>query len=183
MDVKDLAQSAMILRESTHFVGHAELAPLIDKQSIFLVLAGKKPVSEATSSRWIETERGAYAEPDDVHELQAFLDSLGLASYIRTGEFSTNALVSFDPANLDAYLVAEKTDNAIAIGRLFGYPQTAAEAFIHDASLDMEQQDALLEAAGIPLMMPTFRFSVAHAQQELAVQEDWYRTLAQYDLV
>lgn len=140
-------------------------------------------MSQATSSKWIKTDHGAHAEPHDPHELEQFLDSLGLNYYLSADEYATDALVSLDPKKLDAYLAAEKADDAFKVGQLFGYPETAIEAFVHDASLDFEAHDELMKKAGIPDMMPSFRLSKTHAPEELAVLKDWHQTLKEYELI
>lgn len=182
MHAANLARKAKLLKASGHFINHTELAPLIEKQSIFLVLAGKKPVSQATSSTWVKTDYGAHAEPDDTRELQEFLGSLGLAYRLSSDDYTTNALVSLEPGKLDDYIAAEEADDMAAVGRLFGYPQTAIEAFARDDCMEPDEQDKLIEAAGISVVIPSFRFSKTHAQQELAILKDWYQTLKQYDL-
>jgi hypothetical protein len=67
-------------------------------------------------------------------------------------------------------------------GRLFGYPETAVQAFIDNDCMDFDSQDRLQEAAGLPEYMPVFRFSKKHAQEEIKVLQDWYVTLQEYGL-
>jgi len=182
MHADNLARKAKLLKASDHFINHTELAPLIEKQSIFLVLAGKKPASQATSSKWVKADHTAHAEPDDPRQLRELLDSLDLAYRLSADDYATNVLVSLESGKIDDYIAAGEADDMAAIGRLFGYPQTAIEAFVRDDCMEPNVQDELMEAAGISAVIPSFRFSKTHAQQELAVLKDWYQTLRQHGL-
>jgi len=186
MSTVDLVSKAALLKASSHFVNHTDASPLSEKQQIFLVLAGKKPVSQATSCRWVKTAEGAHSEPDSHKELRVLLEDLGLAFQLRSDEYATDAFLSLDAANISSYLEAEAAQDKITIGRLFGFPDTAVEAFVHGDGMALEEQDRLIEATGLPVTtvsMPLFRLSKAHATEELNVVKDWYETLKAYDLI
>lgn len=180
-----LAAIATQLKSSAHFVNHAQMSPYSEKQCIFLVLAGKKPVSQATSCKWVQTAGGAHSEPDNHQELGELLKQLGLAYQLRSDGHATDAFVSLNSEGIDAYLAAERTGDMATIGRLFGYPETAVEAFVKDENMDSDEQDRFMEAAGIPVTtvaLPLFRFSKTHAAEELVVVKDWYEILKAYGL-
>ena len=40
-----------------------------------------------------------------------------------------------------------------------------------------------MQAAGLPLFMPTFRFSKNHYTEEIEVLKGWFSTLKSYNLV
>ena len=61
-----LQQKAQLIRGSDLFSNSSEKCPLAEKQNLFLVLAGLKPLAFITSSHLIEVAGGAKApEADD----------------------------------------------------------------------------------------------------------------------
>jgi hypothetical protein len=187
----ELSKKAKLLLDSPHFTNHVDQGFLTEKQSIFLTLCGKKPVSEATSGIWATTANGGHSKPDDEHEINAFLSSLGLAYQLRHDDYATDALVALNNNDLLEYSQASLDSGNV--GQLFGYPKTAVDAFGRAFSGDateelnylmaIEDQDKLLEKAGVPDYIPMFRFSRDHALEELEVVKDWYATLRMYNLV
>lgn len=178
---QELSRKAKALLGSPFFTNNVDQGYLVDKQCIFLTLCGKKLVSEAASGKWIATKDGGHTEPESEAELSTFLSSLGLAYSLRSDEYATNALVSFDQNKIAEY--EQAGDDWVKVGKLFGYPMTAVNAFGKDTILENDKQDALMKKAGLPLYMPQFRFSQAHASEEIEVLKDWYTILKKYNLI
>lgn len=124
----ELAQQ---LKASPFFASTTDAKPWLEKQPIFLVLAGVKPVAEASSGHWVPTPDGRRTVHDNPAAVGALLDSLGLAYRLRHDDYATDTLVSSRPELLDAYEVAAAADDQAKIGELFGYPATAVMAFAH----------------------------------------------------
>lgn len=187
----ELSKKARLLLDSPHFTNHVDQGFLTEKQSIFLVLCGKKPVSEVMSGIWVTTADSGHSKPDDEREVSTFLSSLGLAYQLRHDDNATQALVALNNNSLLEYSQASLDSGTI--GQLFGYPKTAVDAFERvfnsDATVELnylmttEDQDELLQKAGVPDYIPMFRFSRDHALEELEVVKDWYATLRTYKLV
>jgi hypothetical protein len=181
MDQTDLQTKIEQLRNSSYFVTTNDNGALVEKQSILLVLCQKKPAAEATTGRRVEVEQGSHSMPEDHAELGSFLTDLGLVFSLRSDEFATDAIVALDQSLVDEFLQA--ADNAVAVGRLFGYPQTAIDAFASGTLMSFEDQDALMESHSLPFFMPQFRLSQDYAQDEIKVLQDWHHTLQAYNFV
>jgi len=169
-----LLRAAAILKASPLFVditgdGHS----YHQKQTLFLVLAGEKPVGEALSGHIERLGDRGRAVADNPDEVGTFLSSLGLAYDLSDSDESvTQAFVSLDPTLLQQYRTA-LTGDAGAAGRLFGYPDTAVAAFAAgpDWLLPPDDQDRYVRAAG--LMAMDFRLSKDHWREELATVARW----------
>ena len=166
----------MALLDANVFVGTTSDFPLSEKQSIFLVLAGCKPVSEVTSGHWVSDSAGRHTVADDPRAVRALLDSLGLKYALGGDEYGTDAVIAQTTALVRAF---ETADGSSETGRLFGYPPTAVSAFVGGRLLSEARQTAVLEAGGIPSFQ-LFRFSQDHWRDELAVAQAWQQTLAAY---
>ncbi len=177
----ELAHKAKLLRLSNLFVDPAEGSALVHKQNIFLVLAGLKPVSEASSGHWLTTASGRHTVADDPEEVGRFLESLGLTYDLHKKYYVTNAVVALTKKVLDRYL--GRTSGSGPAGHLLGYPDTAVTAFIHDECMTMDEQDRVEEGADLHGYIVPFRFSLAHWQTELAVVRQWRDTLMVYGLL
>jgi hypothetical protein len=183
-----LWRKAQQLKTSPFFVGTSDSAPLVEKQAIFLALAGLKPVSGASSGHWVPRPGGRRTAYDDPAAVGAFLDSLGLAYRLRHDEYATDALVSLQPELLDAQQAASAANDQVKIGELFGYPSTAVVAFAageQDADgsyplLPLAEQERLERVVGL---LPTFRFSRDHWRQEIVVVQRWLSALRLYELL
>lgn len=190
--IKDplLVQKSKILRDSTLFTYPIEGEELVEKQSIFLVLAGLKPLSEANSGHWELTPDGRRTVFDNPKKVGAFLDSLGLRYTLRHDEHATTALISLKKELLDTYERAGTFPEPrvyIEIGKLFGYPETATAAFAQfdeKQLLSNDDQDRVEQEGGLSdRYFVNFRFSKAHWQEELAVCLHWQEVLKLYDLI
>lgn len=183
---KDLLHKAELLR-NTHLFMHPttidEVPLLVEKQMIFLVLAGFKPVSEASSGELVKQPDGQpLAVPSDRGEIARFLDTLGLRYHIRGDEYATDALVSLKQELIDEYLDTEGLDNAHRIGELFGYPKTATDAFgDKEQLLSIEEQDRLVAEGGLDEFM-NFRCSRDHWREEFQAVKAWADVLRAYGL-
>lgn len=175
-----LAEKARQLLASPLFVGTTD-AVLVEKQHIFLALAGLKPVSAATSGHWVDDAHGRHTEPDDPAAVVALLDSLGLAHSVSQDEYATDAIVSLQRDLVAQYSAAA---DGSALGRLFGYPATAVEAFERNQSMPSDEQSERQHNAGLDeTFFVGFRFSTQHWREELAVLQNWNAVLRAYGLV
>ncbi len=176
-----LSEKARRLLASPLFVGPTDAA-LSEKQTIFLVLAGLKPVAEAASGHWVADAHGRHTEPDDPAAVAMFLDSLGLAYRLSQDEHATDAMVSLQPSLIEQSAAA--ANDLVSMGRLFGYPATAVEAFGRDHCLPADEQERVEQDAGLDAgFFVGFRFSTQHWQEELAVLQQWNAVLRAYGLV
>lgn len=179
-----LAEKARILLASQYFVGTQAAARLVEKQQLFLALAGLKPVAEATTGHLAPMPGGWHTVYDDPAAVGAFLDSLGLQHRIRHDEVGTDALVSLDAVLLEKYQQASQRDDAATIGELFGYPATATAAFIANQCMSIEEQERIEQKAWpADDFYPNFGFSQDHWQDELAVCQRWYAALRLYGML
>lgn len=166
-----------MLHESRVFSGVTDDYPLSEKQLLLLVLADCKPLAEVTSGHWEASDEGRRTVPDDPTEVAEFLDSLGLKYELSTDEYGLTAVVS-KRAELIAQYISADNDMA-AIGRLFGYPDSAVEAYVRGDTLDSAQQEAIEHRAGVD-DASCFMFSRANWQAELDQAIAWHRVLERY---
>jgi hypothetical protein len=167
------------LLSSLFFAGTTDAAALTDKQAVFLVVAGAKPVAEAASGHWLTTASGRAVVADDPKAVANFLKSLGLAYQISGDGQATVAAVALRPDLVQAYLDAR---GDFAIGQLLGYPETAIAAYAQGDCLTIPEQEAAQQTAGMPPDFLPFRFSRDHWQEELLVATDWFELLRTYGL-
>jgi hypothetical protein len=176
----DLLQKAKLLKETKHFTGNNTAHDLSDKQSILLVLAGKKPLSKVISGQWAETAEGRTAGPDDEESLARLCEDLGLAYHIESDEYGTDVVLALDQRLIDKYLASDTRDD---LGTLFGYPDSAIASFDTSDMMSDEEQSQVMARTGLPETMPQFRMSRQHATEELQVMIDWANCLGQYELM
>lgn len=172
-----LLAKAALLRASPLFVHPCD--PLAEKQALFLSLAGWKPVSEVVSGHWEPTESGRRTVPDDPAAVGAFLEQLGLACSLSGDDSGTDAVVSLKHGLVVEYQAA--TDHQV-VGRLLGYPSTAALAF-PARSLPLDEQERIEEEAGLAGYSVPFAFSRSHWRQELRLVTVWVEVLRAYGLL
>ena len=181
----ELLHKAALLRASALFGEPTDGSVPYQKQVLFLVLAGQKPVGEAASGHWESTAAGRRTVADDPELVAAFLTELGLAyELISFDGHATDALVSLDPALLTAYHQASASNDVTTIGRLFGYPDTAIAAFVGgaDALLDDAAYEQHVTDAGLDAAVIGFALSAAHWAEELAVARNWQALLVAANL-
>lgn len=176
-----LIEKSAQLRLTPLFINPSDDYPLIEKQFLFLVLAGLKPVAGACSGHWEATAGGRHTVADKPNEVGAFLKSLGLHYSLEDHGHMTLAMVSLRPELIQQIAEARSDEEK---GRLYGYPETAIQAFVQGkaALLPQEEQKRVEAQAGI---MPTgaqFRLSKAHWQEELVIVRQWHETLRDYGL-
>ena len=169
------------LRESTLFCGLSDDYPLVEKQNLFLMLAGAKPVTEVTSGHWESTRNGRRSVADDPVTVQDFLTSLGGVSRIRCDMHGVTAVVSMKQELLSDYDSAEKREDIRKIGLLFGYPKSAVDAYVGGHRLEWDRQAELLRNAGVD-KVSGFIMSQQGWKAELAVLLDWQAVLKYYNL-
>lgn len=186
---QELTQKAKLLHE-TSLLGNGT-DELVEKQLVFYVLAGIKPLSEVVSLHMEEVSEGNFESvPDDQAQVKSFLGKLGLCyEAVDDGQY----LVSLDKKYITEYLnLPRKKDATEAFrtaGTLFGYPATAVEAcvqeWVHNKNslLTFEEQDEHLQEAGLPVDASVFRFSRGHYKDEIAEVKRWYETLQEYDMI
>jgi hypothetical protein len=189
MNDLELKKKAQLLKESYLFTDLSPAMSQLKKQVIFLVLAGLKPVGETTSSHWAGAERGKVSASDNPVAVANFLDSLGLASRIAISNSYTLAQMSLESRLIEEYDSTENLPVPLMyerVGRLFGYPQTAAAAFAahtvgQDSLLSGDEQSAIETQSGIPLSFGvSFRLSRSHWREEIEVMRQWADALDHY---
>lgn len=148
------------------------------RRGILLVLAGEKPVATVTSGHWQETDTGRTRVADDPSEVAAFLDQLGLVHQLRPDQYGTDATIAQSAEVLEEYERAAQAGDHEAIGRLYGYPATAVDAFVHGDLLDAVEAEKLIAEAG--LTQPAFGLSAGHYREELEFLKRQQSILAQY---
>lgn len=190
---KMLEQKAKHIKESSLFINPSDGAELLDKQNIFLVLAGLKPMSEVFSGHWEQvspTRRRTKA--DDPNEIGAFLNSLGLKYSLRLESNATVATIALSQEIIDRTntLVNEATEqrhvtreSQAEIGALYGFPPTAVKGFIKNLILDNKTQEKVVQEAGLPGYFVGFFLSKDHYREELTIMKERYELLRQYGLV
>lgn len=176
---EQLVRKAGALLASNHFVSLTEDGALAEKQCVFLALCGKKPVSEATSSTIVVDGNGRHTIPEDEQALGDFLSELGLKYSLRSDEYATDAVISLDQTLLGKYISSNDTHE---VGRLLGYPESATQAFVDGECISFEDQEQMMQEAGLPIIMPQFRLSKANARAGIAILQDWYGILKTYNL-
>jgi hypothetical protein len=176
---KDLAEKAGLLLDTLHFSHRADRYSLGEKQVLFLVVAGLKPVGEARSGHWIETGAGRDSAPDGVAEVTATLEKLRLVAHFEVTENHITATVSLHESVLELY-ESHKDDPTIR-GLLLGYPPTAVAAFAARRLMKPHDQDTLLRKAGLS-DFAMFRLSDTSPLAELEVLISWKRILGEYSM-
>jgi hypothetical protein len=168
---------AEAIRTSPYFVDHSGDGTCVEKQSLFLVVCGAKPVGSASSGHWEAMSDGRRTVADDPDEVAAFLTGLGLSYQLTSPDgHATDAVFSLDPELLVQYAAVPSTGDDRLTGRLYGYPDTAVEAFAEgrDALLPPEEEEEQRIAdAGIDPNLVTFYLSRAHWRNELEVVRRW----------
>lgn len=175
----ELLKQSKILRQAQYFVGigTSELDHLWEKQLIFLVLAGMKPVSEVYSNHEIEVPDGWISVGDNLVAVEGFLDTLNLAHHVFDSDGMTMAVVARTPQLVKDYMNSEEEDRR---GLLFGYPATAVQAFVEGDTITSEQRDYLLKQEGLP--DAPFALSREHYREEIGVLHRWQGVLLSYGL-
>lgn len=176
----ELLAKAKLLKDGPFFTATFVVGAnsLIEKQQVFLTLAGVKPVSYVSAARWTGDPTKLESTADDKRALGIFLDQLGLAYHLSGDESETLVVVSKDRSLVEAFLSAPDEDNRIR-GDLLGYPKTAIEGA--EARDWREDETELLEANGLAGMV-FFRLSQDHYAEELEVIRQWRRILEVYGL-
>lgn len=174
-----LLSASSQLRESRFFCGLTDLYALSEKQALFLVVAGCKPVAEATSGHWVETAEGRKSVADDPREIAGFLESLGLSYSLKSDDFGIDAAVARTAETLQEFVAAQ---DAATVGRLFGYPETAVAAYQRNDLLSEDEQATVERKAGL-LDISFFRLFGQNWETELRTVQAWYQVLGKYGLV
>jgi hypothetical protein len=179
----ELTRKASLLKDSAYFVFPGDGAEYVDKQCIFLVLAGLKPISEVSPGCQVKTDTEWGTVPDDSATIGTFLESLELKSsfYPSHDGHVTMAVVALRTENINRYIIDINSD-ASTVGRLFGYPESAVLAFVQGKCMPIAEQEWIEQQAGLPEFLPTFRFSRDHWQEELMVLQKWHEVLKLYEL-
>lgn len=179
----DLQRKASLLKSSALFVHPSDGAEMHEKQQIFLVLAGCKPVANVLSGHWVATPTGRKTVADDPVLVGQFLSLLGLKfSLSDHGHHATGALIALAQEALDSHA---RASGHVAVGASYGYPETAAQAFAAgpDELLSSDEQDAIEDEAGLQGMTVSFRLSKRHWREELETLKQWYGVLVLAGLV
>jgi hypothetical protein len=177
-------RKARLLRDTPFFVNGCDGAELVDKQQIFLVLAGLKPVAEVASNHQETFAAVRKTVADDPRAVGAFLESLDLACAVWPAPHfnATMAAVALTPGLVKAYRKALMRDDPLPIGRLLGYPETAVRAFAENHSVPIMEQEQFEQQEDVEWPFVPFRFSHDHWRDEAEVARKWYAILRQYDL-
>jgi hypothetical protein len=179
----ELARKAELLKAAPLFVDRG--GGYHQKQILFLVLAGAKPVGEAVSGHMVRVGDRGHSVADDPKLVGEFLTSIGLEYDLSSFDGrATDALVSLDRRLLRQYQAAEEGDYATA-GRLFGYPDSAVTAFAAglDRLLSQNNQARYATEAGIDPAVLMYRLSQENWAEELKVAARWQQLLRLADLL
>jgi len=182
----NFGEKVNILKKSNLFIDPSDNSRNIHKQSILLVLTGQKPLAEVTTSRRVREGNRSYSVPEDHQKIADFLEGLGLYYYIYDTDNdyaapSTNVAVSTDASLIERY---KNLSGSTDTGEIFGYPKTSIEAFGDDKlMMSIADQEELEKQAGLPDVMPSFRFSKKHYKEEIGLMKSWHDTLKRYDLL
>ncbi|MDQ3153256.1 MAG: hypothetical protein M3R63_16585 [Actinomycetota bacterium] len=174
----ELIRKAKLLKDCPYFTG-VKSAPLIQKQMIFLVLAGLKPGATALSGHEVETAAGSEIVPDDPSAVGAFLDPLGVAYHLTVTAYGTEAFVSLDPVVVDKLF---RCKDEHEFGLLVGFPRTAVDAWRDDTLLPHGEEARLYELLGAADMPDFFRLSRDYATEEFAILRSWWDMLQAYGM-
>lgn len=185
MKSPELQKKAQMLLSSDLFLSNIENCPLLEKQNIFLVLSGLKPVSFVTSNHLSgDPHMAQESHGDDPSFVSSFLLSLGLYSKLFTDKYSTDAIVSLNQKFIDE--VESHMDDPIHCGILYGYPKTAIQAFVsEDKSLRLteEEQEKTMRDNGIPECFPHFIMSKKYFTEEIKIIKSWFDICREYGMV
>jgi hypothetical protein len=180
----ELYRKAQILRAAPLFEDRGGAHH--QKAILFLVLAGAKPVGEASSGHMVRVGDVGHSVADNPKLVEKFLSSLGLTCEVTKSVIAgaTDAVVSLDPNLVAQYRQAANGDFA-TVGRLFGYPETAVTAFAAgpDRLLTAGEQDRYVAEAGINPDVVMFRLSREHWADELIVAARWQQLLEAAGLI
>jgi len=203
LEIDELARKAEAIKNSNLLDGQS-------KQLIFLVLAGKKPVSEFSLGKQLKNAEGEWIhkfEKPDTLEVGKLLSNLGLYYDLkRDYKYPDDGPLYYIISLQENLITKFSPKDSREEGQLYGFPKTVTEAYLEadqeslmriDTDDNMKKQvrkraDKLLissdekktihEKEGIPESFGFFRYSRAHWQEELAVTKDWYNTLKRYGL-
>jgi hypothetical protein len=185
----ELVEKAKLLKASPYFAIEGDES-LSEKQLIFYVLAGIKPVSEVGSchTEWLSPIYGE-SRGDDQAGVAGFLKQLSLHFRFKS-PYDGAAIVSLHEKLIQAEQAIDIHGDEAAVyrtcGRLYGYPETAVEACVADWAYDkpsllsFEEQQRIEGKSGLPREAFFFRFSKAHWQEELETVQQWYDVLKAY---
>ena len=187
-----LLTKAKALKDSKLFTNPRTSEPeLFEKQNIFLVLAGIKPLTEILSYHEELTKDGlGKIVADPPKEVMAFVQSLGLVCDLSlSDEDHTLCIIASGKDRISEYLQSDSR-SFIKIGSLFGFPRTAAEAYEQAFSddgdrnlcLSFEEQDKIEQDAHLFTSGAGFFFSRAHWHEELELVKQWQDLLEAYGL-
>jgi hypothetical protein len=205
----ELLAKAELLKVSHYFAIEGD-SSLVEKQFIFHVLAGIKPVSEVGSyhTEWLSSTEGE-GRGDDLAGVEELLKSLGLRYAFKTpydGEVAVSLsqdlidkhqemeqrIASFRPlATTRNWHTLSRGNEAYTYrtaGQLYGYPETAVDAALTEWAYDKPslvsngEQDRITRESGLPPEAFFFRFSKAHWMEELATVREWWVVLEAYGM-
>lgn len=160
------------------FTSQIDNRPFANKQGLFLVLAGCKPISQVGSSHWEMTAVGRKSVGDDPMTVEQFLISLELSYDIEPNPYVTIATVAKTPDLIQQF---KSSRAAASVGQLFGYPETAVKAFETKKLLSTEEQEGVEKDAGITI--DCFRFSQKFWCDEIKIVLKWQAVLAKYGML
>lgn len=172
-----LKKAAQAILKSNLFLLNTEKGNRTDQQSLFLTIAGYKPVSLIGSGDKVKTDTGWRLVPTDKKLIAKIFDTFDLHHTMQSGEYTTDCLVSRNPKLLD--LIVER-DHA-TVGLLYGYPKSAVDALIEGSLMDKNEQERLLDNEG--LFYAPFRLSMANFAKEIELLHTWNNLLLRYNLV
>lgn len=185
MQSANLSAIAHQIKTTSLFTGTSDADRFLHKQFLFLAVTGDKPASEIASGHWQKTATGRIAVPDNIAEVEAFLNQLPIAYHIKVESFALSIWVATDQEILKQIMNA--TDNN-QIGLLLGYPETAVNALCNskDELLSLSEQESLLrqEVSDEQLLnLVCFRMSKQHYLAEFETVKRWYEILQRYALI
>lgn len=179
-----LAAAAEIIRQ-------ADILTDQGKQYVFLTVAGLKPVSTVDVSPERDLGGGLYTySPSQLQTLRDICGRLQMHQRVNPDDccvYWDNLQVSISRSRvlLDALYNARQARDDYSIGRLYGYPETAARAYADRIMLSWDELDRYWDifGPGDPEFCIGFRLSRKHYIDEIFEVNRWYQLLDQHGFV
>lgn len=119
-------------REGICLIEETPLLSLISKIDVLLVYAGEKPSTFCPRQVHLHDPDTVSTDEGYVGAVRGFFEELGMPYYLSIrGELPfMMAYVAHSEDNLEKLLNAMENDNERGLGRCFGYPETAIQAYL-----------------------------------------------------
>ena len=168
-----LAKYAQLIKETDLFSYPKAWGWDINKELLFLAAAQAKPVSGIEAYHIDPTAKnGRVAVESDIPRITELLDQLDVFYKYEIKDSFIRFTVAHTKSDLQTYLDTDHDDKK-ALGDIYGFPETATQAFIDRNMREMSEETRT------PIY---FRTSVDHWQEEYKTIEKWDKILKEYGL-